>query len=67
MVYWLSEQRIQGETVRLLKSYQQPWQLFVLTEMTADTEPECVQTFEKRPTYKELEKLLMSRRGQWRR
>lgn len=63
MVYWLSEQRIQGETVRLLKSYQQPWQLFVLTEMTADMEPECVQTFEKRPTYKELEKLLMSREG----
>jgi hypothetical protein len=39
-VYWLSEQRIQGETVRLLKSYQQPWQLFVLTEMTADAMPD---------------------------
>ena len=62
-VYWLSEQRIQGETVRLLKSYQQPWQLFVLTEMTADAMPECVQTFETRPTYQELEKLLMSREG----
>ena len=35
----------------------------MLTEMTADMEPECVQTFEKRPTYKELEKLLMSREG----
>ena len=63
MVYWLSEQRIQGETVRLLKSYQQPWQLYVLTEMTADSEPECVQTFDERPSYQELEKLLMSREG----
>ena len=64
-VYWLSEQRIQGETVRLLKSYQQPWQLFVLTEMTADKVPdiECVKAFKTRPTYQELEKLLMSREG----
>jgi hypothetical protein len=62
-VYWLSEQRIQGETVRLLKSYGQPWQVFVLTDMTADTLPECVTRLETRPTYRELESLLKSREG----
>ena len=61
LVYWLSEQRIQGETVRLLVC-QQPWQLFVLTEMTADSVPEW-QTFDERPSYQELEKLFMSRGG----
>ena len=64
LAYWLSEQRIQGETIRLLKSWPHPWQVYVLTEMNADnTEPECVMVSDERPSYKELETLLMARPG----
>tara|TARA_B100000401_G_C52731968_1_gene684036 strand:+ start:179 stop:1078 length:900 start_codon:yes stop_codon:yes gene_type:complete len=64
LTYWISEQRIQGETVRLLKSYPHPWQLFVLTDMASGSaEPECIKTFDEKPSYKELESLLMSREG----
>lgn len=64
LVYWLSEQRIQGETIRLLKAWPHPWQLFVLTDMNAEnTDPECIKTFKEKPSYKELESLLMSREG----
>ena len=36
-------------------------------EMTADSKDRHVQTFDERPSYQELEKLLMSRRDRWRR
>jgi|TARA_B100001142_G_scaffold328415_1_gene388452 hypothetical protein len=62
--YWISEQRIQGETIRLLKSYPYPWSLYVLTDMNAnDTEPKFIQTFDEKPSYKELEAILMKREG----
>ena len=61
LTYWISEQRIQGETVRLLKSYPHPWQLFVLTIWLLLRGPECIKTFDEKPSYKELESLLVSR------
>ena len=65
LAYWLSEQRIEGETVRLLKAgMEHPWQVYVLTDMDANnTEPECVKTFEEKPSYKELKTLLVGREG----
>lgn len=64
LAYWLSEQRIEGETVRLLKAWPHPWQVYVLTDMDSNnTEPECVKTFEEKPSYKELKSLLVSREG----
>ena len=50
--------------MRLLKSYPHPWQLFVLTDMAVGkAEPECIKTFDEKPSYKELESLLMAREG----
>lgn len=64
LAYWLSEQRIEGETVRLLKCWSHPWQVYVLTDMDADnTEPECVKVFEEKPSYKELKSVLQAREG----
>lgn len=64
LAYLLSEQRIEGETVRLLKAWPHPWQVYVLTDMNADSaDPECVKTFDEKPSYNELRSLLMSREG----
>lgn len=64
LAYWVSEQRIEGETVRLLKAWPYPWQVYVLTDMDSNnTEPDCIKTFEEKPSYKELKSLLVSREG----
>ena len=62
--YWLSEQRIKGETVRILKAYPHPWQVFVVggTE-DGGASIEKLGTFEDKPSYQVLEPLLVSREG----
>ena len=61
MIYFLKEQRIQGETFRLQKVFGGPWQVFVLNQQTGQVEP--LPPFEERPSYRELEALLQSREG----
>ncbi|GAQ83847.1 hypothetical protein KFL_001640220 [Klebsormidium nitens] len=60
----LAEQRIgeasniastQGGVVRLLRAYPHDWQVFL---MSYDGNNECVATYEERPSYAELERLL---------
>lgn len=63
-VYYLKEQRIQGEIVRTLKVYPNDWQVFALAP-GADNKivAEPLGTFTKRPLYDELKTLLESREG----
>lgn len=61
IAYFLKEQRIQGETFRLQKVYGGPWQVFVLNQQTGSIE--SLEPFEERPSYREIEKLLQSRKG----
>jgi len=63
-VYYLKEQRIQGEIVRTLKVYPNKWQVFALAPGTNSViEIEPLGQFEERPLYDELKKLLESREG----
>ena len=63
-VYYLKEQRIQGEIVRTLKVYPHQWQVFALAPNAQnDIVAEPLGTFNERPLYDELKKLLESREG----
>jgi len=64
VTYYLREQRIQGEIVRTLKVYPHPWQVFALApDATNKIVAEPLGTFERRPLYDELKKILESREG----
>jgi len=63
-VYYLKEQRIQGEIVRTLKVYPNDWQVFALSpDANNNIVAEPLGTFAERPMYDELKKLLESREG----
>ena len=59
-VYSLEEKRIRGESVRVLRAYPHPWQVFVVSDVG---DIETLRTFTEKPTYRELETLLLSRKG----
>ena len=61
IAYSLKEQRIQGETIRILKIFGDSWQVFVLNQQTGEIE--ALEPFAKKPLYQTLEQLLQSREG----
>ena len=64
VTYYLREQRIQGEIIRTLKVYPHPWQVFALAPNAQNKiVAEPLGTFDERPMYDELKKILESREG----